>query len=174
MHTTNIIDDFLKKSITQPIFLVSAIQRACITRTLPGPIDSDGTMRYSKQAPPVCKGVCFVFGEPIPQQVSPVLCAACARQRTHATACHSFAVGSVREPGSLRHPQVMPVEGINSSTGSPGVNLLLVQAKKRTHLRVRAYLVGFSGNSVPSNLQWVKSIERELSAMEPQKIRLRQ
>jgi hypothetical protein len=58
-----------------------------------------------------------------PQQVSPVLCAAFARQKTHAVACNSFAVGSgvfrrsrktpdptrmgsVREPGSRMHPQV--------------------------------------------------------------------
>jgi hypothetical protein len=63
------------------------------------------------------------------QQVSPVLCAACARQKTHGAACHGFAVGfvgfstsskkptnptrmrSVREPGSLTHPQVTPIEG---------------------------------------------------------------
>jgi hypothetical protein len=28
------------------------------------------------------------------QQVSPVLCGACARQKTHGAVCHSFAVGS--------------------------------------------------------------------------------
>jgi hypothetical protein len=35
------------------------------------------------------------FVEEFPQQVSPVLCAACARQKTHGAACRSFAVGFV-------------------------------------------------------------------------------
>jgi hypothetical protein len=30
-----------------------------------------------------------------PQQVSPVLCAGCARQKTHVAACHSFGVGFI-------------------------------------------------------------------------------
>ena len=64
-----------------------------------------------------------------PQQVSPVWCAACARQKTHVAVCHSFAVGvysffdfvekrinptrmgSVREPGSLTLPQPPPLRG---------------------------------------------------------------
>jgi hypothetical protein len=52
------------------------------------------------------KGVVFIwcvfiglngvwFEDAFPQQVSPVVCAACPRQKPHATACHSFAVGFV-------------------------------------------------------------------------------
>jgi hypothetical protein len=36
------------------------------------------------------------------------------RQKTHATVCCSFAVGSVREPGSRTLPQVNSIEHLRS------------------------------------------------------------
>ena len=45
-----------------------------------------------------------------PQQVSPAVGFICARQKMHARACQPILMGCMREPGSLMHPQVTPIE----------------------------------------------------------------
>jgi hypothetical protein len=50
-------------------------------------------------------------GAVAPQQLSPVLYAACARQKTHAAACHSFTVGCIVFSTSSKNQYTPPEWG---------------------------------------------------------------